>query len=389
MSILRNLFVATLALCAAAPPLPAAEPLVIGLPLSQTGNLADSAEHVRKGLTLWLEQVNVAGGILGRPVELKTYDDKSDPGTAVRLTERLITSDKVDLLISPFGSSATIAASAVNEKHRRVAMNVSGASQQIHQRGFRYIVQVVAPSNEYVAGIFPVAARAGHKTIAYIARDYTGARDVEAAVRALAAQHGMTIVMLEYFPAGTTDFSSHITRARDLKPDVWISIGYPNEAIEMIRQMRAGNYAPKMFVSNGVSQEDFITATGRDGDYAFGISLYEPGQKTKGNEAFVRDFRARWGYEPGYYAAMGWAAAAVLREAVEKAGTIDQEKIRGSLLELRTETPFGPFAVDATGAQVAKKAMIIQVRNGRREIVWPFELQTMAPVLPMPTWAER
>src|SRR5262245_6387016 len=124
----RNILAAALALGVTTAPLRAAEPILLGVPLSQTGNLADSAEHVRKALTLWLQQTNARGGMLSRPVELRTYDDKSDPATAVRLTERLITGDKVHLLISPFGSASTIAASAVNEKHKMVTINVAGAS---------------------------------------------------------------------------------------------------------------------------------------------------------------------------------------------------------------------------------------------------------------------
>lgn len=384
-----TLLAAALALGMSTSPGRADEPILLGVSLSQTGNLADSAEHIRKALTLWLEQTNAKGGILHRPVELRTYDDKSDPATAVRLTERLITSDKVDLLISPFGSGATIAASAVNEKHKMITINVAGASRKIHERGFKYIIQVVAPSDSYIAGVFPVAQSAGLKSIAFISRDYTASRDLAPKVQELAKKHGMTVPILEYYPAGTTDFSSFITRARDVQPDIWVTIGYQNECIEMVRQMRANNYLPKMFVSNGTSQEDFIKATGKDGEFVFGMSLYEPFQKTKDNEAFVRNYTKRWGTEPGYYAAMGWAAAEVLREAVEKTGSLDQEKLRATLLAMKTETPFGPYAVDQGGVQIAKDVMIVQILNGKREIIWPFELQTKKPVLPVPDWSAR
>lgn len=380
---------AAIALAFLASAVTAKEPIRVGLPLSMTGSLADSAAHIQKAVTLWQEQVNAKGGLLGRPVELKIYDDKSDIATAVRLTELLITSDKVHLLISPFGSGATIAASAVNEKHKMVTMNVAGASAKIHERGFKYIIQVVAPSDSYVEGIFPVAQKHGLKSIAFISRDYTASRDLGPKVQELAKQHGLTVPILEYYPAGTTDFSSYITRARQVNPDIWVTIGYQNECIEMVRQMRATNYAPKMFVSNGTSQEDFIKATGKDGEFVFGISLYEPVIKTAGNPDFVRDYKARWGSEPGYYAAMGYATAVIMARAVEQTGGTDHEKLRAALLALKTETPFGPFAVNETGLQVAKKAMIVQVRDGKREIVWPFELETRSPVLPMPAWAQR
>jgi branched-chain amino acid transport system substrate-binding protein len=382
------LAVAALALGLAAPSR-AADPIVIGAPISQTGGLADSAEHVRKAFQLWQEQINAKGGLLGRQVEFKSYDDKSDPATAARLTERLITNDKVDLLLAPYGSAGTSTASAVAEKHKMVMLNVAGASDKIHQRGFKYIVQVVAPSSTYVSGIFPLAEAHGLKSAVYIARDYPAARDSYEEVKRQAEKQGIKILMTEYFPANTTDFSSYIARARDLAPDMWISIGYPNEAIEMLRQFKATNYLPKFFIHNGTSQEDFLKAVGKDGEYAFGMSLYEPPLKTMGNEEFVRDFKAKWGYEPGYYAACGWAAVKVLQEAVEKAGGTDQEKLRAVLGQLETETAFGPYKVDETGAQIAKKGLIVQVQNGKREIVWPFENATAKAVMPIPPWSKR
>ncbi|MGE0716001.1 MAG: amino acid ABC transporter substrate-binding protein [Alphaproteobacteria bacterium] len=364
-------------------------PVRIGIALSQTGSLADSAEHYRKSVALWQEQANARGGILGRQVELVMYDDRSDPGTAVKLYERLITVDKVDLLLGPFGSASTSAASPVAEKHKMVMMNGGGAARTIHARGFRHLFQTVSPPDTYVEGVFPLAAKAGFKTIALTSKDYPAGRDLEKSIRTLSAASGLKLLEVAYYPAGTTDYASHIARARELKPDIWVINGSPNEAIEMVRQMKAMNYMPKMFVSNGAAQEDFISAVGKDGEYVVGMSLYEPMLKTKDNAAFVAAFKAKWGYEPGYYAAMGWAMATVLEEAVRKAGAIDQAKLAAVLRELRTETPFGPYAVDETGLQIAKKGLIVQIRNGVREIIWPDEVASVQPVLSAPGWQER
>ncbi|MBI2218415.1 MAG: amino acid ABC transporter substrate-binding protein [Candidatus Rokubacteria bacterium] len=370
-------------------PVAAQKPVVIGAAIALTGNLADSAAHVKRAYDLWLEEVNARGGLLGRPVKFQIYDDRSDAGTAARLTERLITSDKVDLLLSPFGTAGTSTASAVSEKHRMVMVNIAGASESIHQRGFKYIFQVVTPVPYYVEGTFPLAKKAGYKSLVFVARDYAAARDMEKAVRRWAPENGIEVKMVEYFPAATTDFASYIARARDIQPDIWVSVGYPPEAIEMIRQMKATNYLPKMFVHNGVSQEDFLKATGKDAEYALGMSLYEPTLPTKGNPEFVKKFKAKYDYAPGYYAALGYGGLLVLEEAVTKAGGLDQDKLAATLRSLKTETPFGPYAVSETGAQTAKKGLIVQVLKGHREIVWPFSQKTADAVLPMPGWNAR
>ena len=366
------------------------EPITIGVALSQTGNLADSAAHYRRAIELWRDQKNAAGGLLGRPVALQMYDDRSDPATAARLYERLITSDNVDLLLSPFGSAGTAAATPVAEKHGRVIINAGGASEAIQQRGFKNVFQTAARISSYVDGVVPMAKANGYKSMVFIARDYSAARDMEKALSAQAEEAGIELQAVEYFPAGTADFSSYIARARDTKPDMWISVGYPNEAIEMVRQMRATNYLPPYFLHNGVSQEDFLEAAGQDGEYALGMSLYEPSLDTKGNKEFVTTFNEAYGYEPGYYAAFGWAGVNVLSEAVEKVGSLDQDKLRETLKTMETQTAFGNYKVDPeTGMQIGIKGLIVQVQSGKRQIVWPDDVATAKPVLPMPQWSER
>lgn len=378
------------ALLAFAAPAAAQEPIRVGIALSLTGSVADSAAHFFKGVELWRDQVNARGGLLGRPVEFVVYDERSDPATAARLYERLITNDKVDLLLAPFGSASTATSTPVAEKHKRVMINGGGASEKIHQRGFKYTFQTAARISAYVEGVDPLMKKYGIKTMAFVARDYAAARDMDGTLKEMAARNGVQVVMSEYFPAGTADFSSQIARARQVNPDLWISVGYPNEAIEMIRQFRAVNYMPKVFIHNGVSQEDFITAAGKDGEHAIGMSLYETTVKTKGNDEFIKGFKAKYNYEPGYYAGFGYAAVTVLEEAVKKAGTLDQDKIRDVLAEHKTETVMGRHEVDPkTGMQLGVKGLLVQVRDGKREVIWPDEVRTAEPRIPIPGWSQR
>jgi branched-chain amino acid transport system substrate-binding protein len=178
-------------------------------------------------------------------VEFVVYDDRSDPATSARLYERLITSDKVDLLVSTIGSAQTATATAVAEKHKRVMINGGGASESIQQRGFKYIFQTAARISAYVDGIDPLMKKYKVKSMAFVSRDYSAARDMEKVVKAMAQKNGVEMVLDEYFPSGNVDFSSQIARARQSKPELWVSVGYPNEAIEMTRQFRASNYTPR------------------------------------------------------------------------------------------------------------------------------------------------
>jgi branched-chain amino acid transport system substrate-binding protein len=165
---------------------------------------------------------------------------------------------------------------------------------------------------------------------------------------------------------------------------------YPSEAIETVRQFHSMNYMPKLFVANGVSQDDFITAAGKDAEYAVGMSLYEPSLPSEGNKEFVETHRKKYNSDPGYYAAFGFVAGTVLEAAVKKAGSTDIEKVREVLTTLKLGTVMGKHEVDPTTyMQIGVRGLLVQVQNGKREVIWPEEYKTAEPKLPIPAWDKR
>ena len=388
---MKMLALAAVTACALAAPANAEDPVKIGVALSQTGNLADSAAPYFKGLDLWREQANARGGLGGRQIEFVVYDDRSDPGTAARLYERLIANDQVNFVISSLGSATAATGSAVAEKHKTVMINGGGAAEAIQQRGFKYVFQTAARISSYADGILPLIEKYHVKTMALVSRDYAAARDISKALKSTIEGHDVKVVLDEYFPAGTADFSSQIAKGQQLQPDLWVGLLYPSEAIETVRQFHSVNYMPKFFVANGVSQDDFIKAAGKDAEYALGMSLYEPSLPSEGNKEFVKTYKEKYsGAEPGYYAAFGFVAGTVLEAAVKQAGSIDTEKVRETLTTLKMGTVMGKHEVDpATYMQIGVRGLLVQVQNGKREIIWPDEFRTAEPKLPMPAWDKR
>jgi branched-chain amino acid transport system substrate-binding protein len=376
-----------LALCG---PTQAQDIVKIGVALSQTGNLADSAAPYFKGLDLWRQQANARGGLAGKPIEFVVYDDRSDPATATRLYERLITSDHVNFVISSLGSATAATGSAVAEKHKMLMINGGGAAEAIQQRGFKYVFQTAARISAYADGVLPLIKKYDVKTMALVSRDYAAARDISKALKASIEGTGVKIVIDEYFPAGTADFSSQIAKGQQLQPDLWVGLLYPGEAIETVRQFHSVNYMPKLFLANGVSQDEFITAAGKDAEYSLGMSLYEPGLPSAGNKEFVKTHKEKYGAEPGYYAAYGFVAGTVLEAAVKQAGSIEIEKVREVLTTLKLETVMGRHEVDPkTYMQIGVRGLLVQVQNGKRDVIWPDELRTAEPKLPIPAWDRR
>ena len=386
----RLLLAATAAALSLAAPAYAADPVRIGVALSQTGNLADSAAPYFKGLDLWREQANARGGLAGHPIEFVVYDDRSDPATAARLYEKLITDDKVNLVISSLGSATAATGSAVAEKHKVIMINGGGAAEAIQQRGFKYVFQTAARISSYADGIVPMIEKYKIKSMALVSRDYAAARDISKTIKEQIKEKDVKVVMDEYFPAGTADFSSQIAKGQQLQPDLWIGLLYPSEAIETVRQFHSMNYMPKFFIANGVSQDDFITSAGKDAEYALGMSLYEPSLPSEGNKEFVKTYHDKYNSDPGYYAAFGFVAGTVLEAAIKKVGSIDTEKVREVLTTLKLGTVMGKHEVDPTTyMQIGVRGLVVQVQNGKREVVWPEEYRTAEPKLPIPAWGKR
>ena len=366
----------------------AQQAVVVGAVMPQSGILADLAAEFRKSLLLWQEECNAAGGLLGRRVELQLLDDGSEAAAAGRLYEQLLREHRTELLIGPLGSAASLVAAAAAERNRRVLMNATGAARAVQKAGTRYVFQVPAPLTAYGAGALEAARGLGLRRIMLLARADPAARDMAGRAREEAMTLGLAVGEVEVYGQGTTDFATQVARARAAGSEAWIAFGIVQDAAEMVKSFRKLEYAPRLFVAQGAADPDFIARVGQDAEYALGISPYERKAATRGNAQFAQAFAKKWSAEPGHLAAQGYAAARLLEEAVRRAGSFDQEKLREMLAGLEAETPLGRYMVDRNGAQVATQPLLVQILRGRREIVWPESLAT-AKWQPYPAWEAR
>ena len=162
---------AAAALCAETAAITEAQPPIrIGASLSLTGTYAAIAQNQHRGYQLCVKHMNEKGGVLGRKLELVVYDDGSDPATAVRLYEKLIVQDKVDLVLGPYGSLITDSVASVTEKHR-MPMVTHAATTSIFKKGRKFIFMVYPPGEVYFEGLLDLAAKKGLKTVAIVNED--------------------------------------------------------------------------------------------------------------------------------------------------------------------------------------------------------------------------
>ena len=376
------------ALLLAVLPALAQQTITVGAALPETGILADLATDLRKALLLWQEEVNAAGGLLGRRVELRLLDDRSESLDSPKLYEQLIQDKTVDLLIGPFGSAATAGAAAVAERGRRVMINATGAARLVHRKGYRYVFQSVAPLGSYGTVALELARAQGLRRVALLARDDPTSREMATRAREEAPALGLEAGEVALHSAGATDFISQVARARADGAEAWIAFGLAQDAAEMVKNFRRLGYAPRLFVAQGAADPDFIRRVGQDAEFAVGISAYERRASTRGNAQFAQAFARKWSAEPGAVAAEGYAAAKILEEGVRRAGSLEQDKLREALAALETETPLGGYKVERSGAQAAARPLLLQILKGRREIVWPESLAT-AKLQPYAGWEAR
>ena len=363
-------------------------PVVVGAAVPETGQLADLGAQVRKALELWRDGVNATGGLLGRNVTLRLIDDRSEASASLHLYKLLIEAERADVLFGPLGSAATMAASATVERAERVLINLSGVTSGVQHEGRRLVFHVPAPMTAYAAGPLALVEASGHRTLQVVARNDPRSREAAEHLGMLAERRGLQAVVRLTAP-GATDYAELIAAARARNAEAWIAYGIAEDAAEAVKSFKRIGYAPWLFLAQGAAQPEFIRRVGQDAEFALGLSAYEPRLPTAANQAFLAAWRARWPGEPGVLAAHAYAGGLVLEDAARAAGSLQTAALREALLKVRTETPVGRYAVDGSGVQTGIRPVVVQILEGRREIVWPEPLATAKWRLPFPRWDER
>jgi branched-chain amino acid transport system substrate-binding protein len=378
-------------------------PIRIGASLSQTGVYAALGQNKFRGYQLCVKHTNEKGGVLGRKLELVVYDDASDPTTAVRLYEALLTHDKVDLVLGPYGSPITDAVANVTERYRQ-PMLCDAAATSIYKKGRKFIFGMNPPVEVYLEGLVDMVARKGLKTLAMINLDDLSSRAMAQATIELAKKKGLQVVFAEAYPQGTTDFSSILTKVRAANPDVLAGATRFDDAVAITRQLRALGVSPRMVgLTVGVDLPKFYEVAGRDAEFVYGSTPWLPelveiragglipiARQYPGAREFVESYKREFpGADLSFHSAHGYGSCEVLVDAIRRAGSLDGDKIRDAILKMDRNTVYGAFRVDRDGLQIAHKTLLFQWQDGKKVIVWPEELAPGKPRFPTPPWNQR
>lgn len=368
-------------------------PIKIGYSLALTGKYAKMGKYQQEAFVMWAEEINKHGGLLGRPVKLIHYDDKSDPKTGVKLYEKLITQDKVDLVFGPYSSAVTNPVAGVTEKYKYPMITAGAPSSKIFAQGRKYVFGSYSPAKDYMDGAFALAKEKGLKTVALIYADSLFPISTAKGVKAKVGRYGLRIVYEEKYPRKTSDVSPLLSKIKAKNPDVVMAVTYLPDSVLITRQMKELDVNPKILAFTvGPALPEFGRDLGDLANYVYGATQWEPDPRLPfpKQKEWVEQYTKRWGREPDYHAASGWSAAQVMESCVRKVGSINREKIRDCLASTNMMTVHGQYSVDpVTGEQRGHEILLIQWQKGKKEIVYPAKYSSASPNFPTPKWGNR
>lgn len=366
--------------------------VLVGGAISHTGRYAEPAGRQVNAIKMWVDQVNSRGGLLGHKINLVLLDDKSDPQTAVKLYEKLITQDKVDLLLAPYSSAITEAVANINERYKMPFIAYGAASSPIWEKGRKYIFSIVAIAEDYQKGAVHLAKKIGVKKIAIIGEDSLFPRRSGVGAKQWADKLGLQVVLQENYTKRQTDFTALLQKIKASGAEAIISNSYFADAAAQVRQLRELNLNFKLFSGTvGPALPKFAEQLGDTAEYVLGFSQWEPVPdilKNPGMKEFVAEYEKRYGVKPNYHAGSTYGALQATEAALEKVGSFDNEKLRDALASIEVTTVFGRYKVNEKGMN-DHEGLTFQILGGKRRIVYPEKWAETKAKLPVPHWDER
>lgn len=372
----------------------AGEPIRIGISLPLTGDFSEPGKGIQQGYDLWAADVNAAGGILGRPVELIYRDDASDPNKAVSDYEQLISVENVDFVFGPFSSRLVIPASAVAEEEQMLFLEPAGAAAEVFEQGLEflfYTAPAIADDHYNYLAEYLLALPEDERpaTVAVASLDDPFAQGTAYGLRDQLEAGGMEIVADEVYPPGTTDYSTIAAGIADTDADMFIGGTQFEDTVGLVRAFEELGYEPDyMAFTTGPTLPQFEEAVGDARNGILSPVGWSAEATYASNPEFVASFQEMYDAEPHEDAANGYTAGQILHQAIDAVGCADnsdecQISLRDYVRDNEFVTVVGPLSFDEAGRPESAH-MIQQWIDGRVEIVLPADsdVQTAELVAP-------
>ena len=366
--------------------------IVIGSAISLTGKYATNGVHAKNGYEHAIQKIKDNGGVMvdGKCYNFKViyYDDESKGDRGATLAERLISQDKVEFMLGPYSSGMTKAIAPVTEKYKIPMVEAEGASRSLFNKGYKYLFAVLSTSEQYLASAVTLAAEMAEKEgrkpssvkVAIAVENDPFSLDIRAGVSEDAAKYGMSVVIDEKLPRDLSDMSAILTKVKLLKPDLLIISGHSKGAATAVRQMEEqGIKVPMIALTHceaadvtgnfGAAANDILCST----QWAETLAYEDPIFGTAGEYEmnFKKAYPEYESKKVPYQTAQASAAVYVFKDAFERAGSLDKEKVRDAISATDLQTFYGGIKFSEAGNNIAKPMVLRQIQDGKYNVVAP------------------
>lgn len=384
----------------------------VGVVTSLSGELAFGGSVTKRGYDLWEDAVNAQGGIdIGGKkykVKLVYADDQSTPATAAVAGERLITQEKVDFILGPYASGATLALAPITEKYKLPHITGSAESPLIWLKKFKYTFGTIPPVSINARSAIKTLAediKPKPQTIAILGIDDAFSKFAAEAQKIEAEKQGLKVVKYEIVPEGS-DYTPSISAIKPLNPDIFAMGNHEKAAIEMIKIAKELKFNPKAYTQHyGMTTPDFRKGLGKDTEYVFGNSVWTEDMKIQGAALFKTPkeyadaMRKKFNVDPDYTEAGCTAAGIAFQEALRaiKAAPplteVQKDALIGALEKLNIMTFYGQVKFASEGefyhSNAGLQPVTLQYQGGKLVVVGPGKFKVVAPKYPAPPWDKR
>ncbi len=368
----------------------------VGIVLPLTGKLAKFGEIEKKSFLMAVDEINAAGGVKGKKIDLIIEDTTGKPDVGRSAIEKLITQDKVVIVGGGYSSSVTWATIAVAQKQRVPFLVNTGSADKITEQGWEYIFRLNPPVSEYPSALasFLKTVAKDVKRVAILHENslfgQSGSKKFEKQCKKL----GLNVILKEGYESGAVDFKPLLVKVKSKNPDMIYMISYVMDASLLMRQSKELNLNPKLFVGGaaGFTLPEFQKNAGDATEYVFSATLWTPSVPYAGAKEYYDKFMKKYNSPTEYHGAEAYAAMYVIADALKRAKALTPKDVRDSLAATNLKTVFGPVKFISYGKKTQQNKLptfLVQWQKGKLETVWPKEVSTKPYQYPTPSWNKR
>ena len=350
----------------------AAPAIKLGAHAPETGSLAKHGQEQVKGIRVAADEFTRRTGIA---VDLKVYDDESQPQKAVAAVEKLAGIEKVAGIVGGYGSNLVGPASEAAERYDTPYMTTGAVDTKLTARHFKNFFRLNYMPGYAAAQANTIRELFQAKKVAILFNSQSATTEIAEAVKGQLAAGGVQVPVFEKFEKGTTNYKPLLLKAKDAGCEVLLVEGYFPDYVGTIKDAKILALPVKAYVGAwGIGTPEFIRELGPMSEYVYGTSIWEMGtapQAARAEEArFVEAYRARFKEDPSYIAMLGYLSAEYMLDAIAKGGGAPA-KTRDLLRAMDAVTPIGRVAFDEKGDPRHFTAVLFQTRAGKQVVVYP------------------